>query len=76
MTLGVAMYAAGKAGSKARAAELEDARKRIAELEATCHRLWEISMLAQALIDNGESYAAVNGRLVEIAEACALALKR
>jgi len=49
------------------------AAKRMADLEATVAHVWQLSLAAQAEIDDGDP-AEINGRLIEIAEAAAKAL--
>ena len=51
----------------------QQAADRLAKFEATVAHVWQLSLAAQAEIDDGD-LAEINGRLIEIAEAAAKAL--
>ena len=54
---------------------LERQEARTTQLETFANRVWELALVAQAELDNGDP-AEANGRLVEIAEAAAAVLQK
>lgn len=70
--VGLIVYVGTRAELEAKLRRRDD---RITELEAMANRAWELSIVAQAEIDNGEVPMA-HARLVGIAEVCAKALAR